>query len=172
MARRSRPYSPEEKAAALDLYVEKGVCEAARLSGIDKGTISKWAKALGLASLSTWHSEAAIAAATSKAKRLRKRIQLRLLEKADDLLSRMDEEHIDYKGNSLQGPVKVVFPKAPASACQSYATAAAILIDKYRLEMGEVTGRNELTGKDGAPLVPIVTRIVMEVPATDEGADS
>ena len=36
---------------------------------------------------------------------------------------------------------------------------------------GEGRSRMELTGADGSPLVPIVSRIVMEVPGPDDNAD-
>lgn len=39
--------------------------------------------------------------------------------------------------------VEIDLPEPPADAVQKLATAAAILIDKLRLELGESTGRTE-----------------------------
>ena len=69
---------------------------------------------------------------------LREELRVRLLEKALDALDRMDERHIDYKGNNA---LEVSWEVAPSGAFKDYATGAAILIDKYRLEMGETTSR-------------------------------
>jgi hypothetical protein len=74
-----------------------------------------------------------------------KRAELKqlLIANAVDLANRMHEEHIDFKSAGPAGPVEVTYPKAPAQACQQYATAIGILLDKYRLECGEVTSRDE-----------------------------
>ena len=70
-----------------------------------------------------------------------------LLERAADLLERMDEPHVEFKGKDAD---QVTYPMAPAAAVQNYATSAAILIDKFRLEMGEATGRQEHWSNDYA----------------------
>jgi hypothetical protein len=56
------------------------------------------------------------------------------------VLKRMDEPHVDFKGKDAD---RVVYPVAPAAAVQNYATSAAIMLDKYRLEVGEATARTE-----------------------------
>lgn len=83
---------------------------------------------------SYWTQEA------SKARQQVLRTTLRelLLLKACDALARMDEPHIDFKGKDA---FQVTYPKAPAGAFKQYADAAATLLDKYRLEMGEDTSR-------------------------------
>lgn len=143
MARRE--YTAEEKAEALRLYVEVGPCEAARRLGMDKRLVSKWAKKTGVATVATQKNLEGVEAAEAKAAHLRGKLKGLLLEKAVDLLGRMDEPHIDFKGKDVE---QVTYPKAPASACASYATAAGILIDKFRLENGEVTGREEVVTVD------------------------
>ena len=146
MARRE--YTAEERAEALRLYVEVGPCEAARRLGMDKRLVSKWAKKTGVATVATQKNLEGVEAAEAKAAHLRGKLKGLLLEKAVDLLGRMDEPHIDFKGGGNLGPVEVTYPKATASACQAYATAAAVLIDKFRLENGEVTGREEVVTVD------------------------
>ena len=52
----------------------------------------------------------------------------------------MDAPHIEFKGKDA---ISVEYPIAPAGAVQNYATSVGILIDKYRLEVGEATNRSE-----------------------------
>ena len=148
----NRKYSAEERAEALILYASEGLAETARQTGIPKPTIASWVTRAGLPHTdSTVKTEAATEAAQSRAKQLRADLQLRLLEKAVDLLDRMDAEHVDFKGKDAD---MVTYPIAPAAAVQNYATSVGILIDKYRLEMGEATTRNEsrALSDDLAPL--------------------
>lgn len=137
----ARTYSDDEKATALNVYASQGLAEAWRLTGIPKPTIASWARRLGLP-----HTDAAAKtreateAAAERAHRLRQDLRSKLLEKAVDLLDRMDAPHVEFKGKDARA---VTYPIAPAGAVQNYATSAAILIDKYRLEVGEATDRTE-----------------------------
>lgn len=142
MARRS--YTPEQRSRALELYVTKGCCHAARELGIPKTTIANWAKAAGLEP-PTENMTEGVKAVEARAAVKRAALKELLLDKALDLAHRMDEPHIDFKGKDVH---KVTYPKAPAAACQQYATSIGILIDKFRLENGEVTGREEVVTVD------------------------
>ena len=134
-------YSPERKAEALLLYMNVGLAEAWRQTGIPKPTISSWARRAGLPHTNAATKTAeATAAAAEAAKLTRARLRGELLDKALDLLQRMDAQHVEFKGKDAQ---EVIYPIAPASAVQAYAISVGVLIDKYRLEMGEVTGRTE-----------------------------
>jgi hypothetical protein len=136
-------YAEDEKAHALSLYQEVGLAEAWRQTGIPKPTIASWARRAGLphtdASVKT--REATIAA-SARADQIRAELRLKLLEKATDMLDRMDAEHVEFK-NSAKEIREVVYPIAPAAAVQHYAVTVGILIDKYRLEVGEATTRSE-----------------------------
>jgi dTDP-4-amino-4,6-dideoxygalactose transaminase len=136
-------YDDEAKAHALALYQEVGLSEAWRQTGIPKPTIASWARRAGLPHTdAAAKTQAATLAASARADQLRAELRLKLLEKATDLLDRMDAEHVEFK-NSAKEIREVVYPIAPAAAVQNYATSAAILIDKYRLEVGEATTRSE-----------------------------
>ena len=131
-------YSQEERDAALAVYQSDGLAAAYRASGASKPSIKRWAERSGIV---TYHGEKTQAATEARQVSIdAKRVKLRelLLDKALDMAARMDEPHIDFKGANV---TRVTFPKAPAGACQNYATSIAILIDKFRLESGEVTGR-------------------------------
>ena len=136
-------YTEEDKAAALALYAEVGLAETWRRTGIPKPTIASWARRAGLP-----HTDAAsktreaTLAASARADQLRTEIRHKILEKVSDLLDRMDAEHVEFK-NSAKEIREVVYPVAPAPAVQNYATSVGILIDKYRLEVGEATTRSE-----------------------------
>lgn len=137
----SRTYSPDEKATALNLYISDGLAHAWRITGIPKPTIASWARRAGMPHTdAAVKTEAATEAAADRAKQLREELRVKLLEKASDLLDRMDAPHIDFKGKDSD---EVTYPIAPAAAVQNYATSVGILIDKYRLEVGEATSRSE-----------------------------
>jgi hypothetical protein len=134
-------YTDEQKAEALDLYVEVGPAEAGSLTGIPSGTIRSWAHRADLPRLRYQKTEEATQAAQVRAEQKRAELQELLLDQAVDLMHRMNAPHKDFKGKDA---LEVWWEKAPAAAVQNYATSVAILIDKYRLEMGETTGRTEV----------------------------
>lgn len=135
-----RSYTDAQRGEALDLYDEVGAAEAARLLEfeVEANTIRVWAHRDGRSRYSAEKTEAATQASQHRQAERREELRETLLSKAMDMLMRMDEPHIDYKGKDA---MRVEWPKAPASACQSYMIAAATALDKYRLEMGEATSR-------------------------------
>ena len=143
MARRS--YTPDEKADALAAYAEHGPTWVAENLGIPASTVVGWARTEGVRTMRNERTAAAVEAVVVDRELQRERLRVLLLDKAVDLLGRMDEVHIDYRGKDCE---KVTFPKAPADACKSYAVAAAVLVDKLRLELGEATARTEHTLTD------------------------
>jgi transposase-like protein len=140
-----RTYTAEQRQAALELYREHGPGEAARRTGIRRGTISMWAKRGGVTVTRNEQTRAAVEAAQLHFKEKRERLRQQMLDKALDALERMDEPHVEFVG---QGGRKVKYPKAPAGAYRNYATSMAILVDKLRLELGEATSRDESIRKD------------------------
>lgn len=137
-----RTYIEEERIAAVELVASVGLAEAWRQTKIPKPTLVSWCQKAGVERFRPEQTRMAVEAAQAKAAELRQQLTYLLLEKAVDLLGRMDAEHVEFKGKDAD---QVTYPIAPASAVQNYATSAAILIDKYRLEMGEATGRTEST---------------------------
>jgi len=90
-------------------------------------------------------TDSATKAASARADLKREELRELLLDQAVDLLHRMNAPHKDFKGKDA---LTVWWDKAPSGATKDYATAAAILIDKYRLEMGEATNRTHVEGSD------------------------
>lgn len=177
---------PEEtKAKALALYLEVGPSQAARATGVPSGTVRYWASLEGLtgdrqaavvterlqrADLAEEERQAALAqAAADKERRIEaanlrselKRAELRelLMDRAVEALHRMDDEHVDFKGKDA---IKVTYPKPSAADMKNYAMTAAILLDKYRLELGEVTDRTESIGSE-SELDREIARLIDEV---------
>lgn len=137
-------YTDDVKARGVALYLEHGAAEAARIltnelgRNVPSGTIASWASRGDIAS--ERHANNLDRVECARVSREAKREQLRekILDKALDMLGRMDEPHHDYRGKDAD---RVTWEKAPADACKAYATSCAILVDKFRLEMGESTGR-------------------------------
>jgi transposase-like protein len=144
---RGHAFSEEEKQDAIRLVAEGGLASAWRETGIPKPTLVRWCKDAGVERFHPERTRAAVDALQQSAALNRERLRSELLERALDILERMDEPHVEFKGKDAD---EVTYPIAPAAAVQNYATSAAILIDKYRLEMGEATGRQESWTNDFA----------------------
>ena len=154
-----RTYSREEKEAALVMCEELGPYRASKRLGMPQRTLAGWSKKTGVSTSGQEKTKAATQARETRIAAKRAELKELLLEKAVDLAHRMDEPHIDFKSAGPMGPVEVTFPRAPADACRAYATSIGILIDKFRLEGGEVTSRDELR------------QVLLEWPAEDAMAD-
>lgn len=133
-------WTESQKTEAIQLVAEFGLAHAWRETGIPKPTLVRWCKDAGVERFHPEQTRTAIDALQARAEMLRESLRLGLLEKAEDLLERMDAPHTEFKGKDSD---EVTYPIAPASAVQNYATSAAILIDKHLLMSGEATGRTE-----------------------------
>ena len=138
-----RTYTEDEKRDALLAYVDHGPAEAARQTGISPLTISSWARRAGVHTNAVAKMKEATEALRARQDEMREELRVRMLHKALDLIDRMDAPHVEFKGKDAS---LVTYPVAPAGAVQNYATSIGILLDKYRLEMGEATGRTEHRG--------------------------
>lgn len=135
-------YSAAQREEAISYALQHGNSEASRKLGIPRGNIQRWLQEAGLnPGVVGSRMEAATNAATLKRNTLREKVRIRLLERAMYALDRMDKPHVEVRGTST--PVKVTLPTATDAGVQSLALAAAVLIDKFRLEMGEATTRGE-----------------------------
>lgn len=118
-------YTPEQRERALDLYREHGPREAARQTGVPASTITTWASRSNTSrTFETQKTQAATETLKTRAEQVRSEIRLLLVERAQDALK------LSSEASSLD--------------MKNYATAAAILLDKYRLEVGEATSRSEV----------------------------
>ena len=168
MARRE--YSWDFKAEVLAVYEVDGPAAAARLYEMPRRTIQKWAAAVGMGTEA--HSKDATQAACMAQKALRESIRAKVLQRADEMLDRMGEKTTIYVGSGAT-PVPVEVDKPSASVCKDLATTFGILLDKYRLEQGEATGREEVTvdGAAGArELLALHLARLAERSGTDEAA--
>ena len=134
-------YTDQQKADALDLCRTQGPSEASRRTGIPKGTLARWSKDAGIdGTYRAAKTQAATEAHKADAAAKREQLKRDLLDKAVQLLARMDEPHQEFVG--VKGN-EVVYDRAPAAAVKAYATSVGILIDKLRLEEGAATSREE-----------------------------
>lgn len=133
-------YTDEQKAQAVKLYLEVGPDEAAKEVGCSRRQVYRWLGRHGVTPKKPDQQRA-----ETEARHTEKREELRelLLDQALDMLHRMNEMHVEWREVDGQEE-QIVHLVSGANEAKSYATAAAILIDKYRLEMGETTGRTEV----------------------------
>lgn len=135
----------EERTAALAVYADRGLAAAHHETGVPKSTLRDWARDAGLdlaaiAGRSAEQTAAATEASEVRCSELRVRLRELFLATAVGLLERVDAPHKEFKGNDAH---EVEYESAPAGAARDYAVAAAICLDKYRLEVGEATSRDE-----------------------------
>lgn len=151
MTRSLNPDSPEyteaQKDAAIDRASAAGASTAAKETGINRSTIWRWMKERDLpTAANNARNRDAVAEVQARAAEVRARVGSKLLVRVEELLDRMTAPYQDVRSGHLRK-----FTKPPANAAKDLAIAAAVLIDKYRLEMGEATTRGEhrdLTGDD------------------------
>ena len=144
-----RSWSAEDQAHALMLYEELGSREASARAGIPESTIRNWARRRGVRTRSTTTNRDATEAASAKAARIRAEMKLQLLERAVEVLDRIDQPHIDFRivsdgAGAGSRVVEVEYPRPSPTGVREYAVAFGILLDKFRLENGEVTGRTAI----------------------------
>lgn len=146
--------TPKQRAAAVaeahrlitdeGLSANKAAEQVAKPLGVTSRAVHQWATKAGTNLGDHSHQAANRAREVQEAQYLAKRAALRnlLLEKVTDILGRMDQPQIDFRGKDAQ---EVTFPIANASDVRNYAVAAAVLIDKMRLEAGEPTSITQAT---------------------------
>lgn len=121
---------------ALDIYRTQGATAAALAIGCSRQTVYDWLAD----SLSTdTEKERQIAEAVARRTILREHARTRMVYTYLRLIDRCTES---MKIVTKDG-VEMELAEPTAEATQKFATAAAIFIDKLRLEMGESTGRTE-----------------------------
>lgn len=129
-------YTDTQRSEAVTLYIEHGAAEAARRTGINKRTISRWANAADVSADRDKNLTDAAERLTKQSTAQRAAIRVDLLDRIADVLQRMDEPHIDFRGKDA---IQVEWPTATSGDVKNYAVSFGILLDKYRLEMGEAT---------------------------------
>ena len=145
---RSR-YTPHQRAQAIDLALEThSITTAAETLDLPASTIRNWLtpeQRAEVAAHTRAKTDAARAQHQAKLAERRAALRVKLLERAERMLDRMTEPEVDYRGQQAR---EVEFPEASPASCKALATSAAILIDKLRLELGEVTDRTEHRSTD------------------------
>lgn len=141
-------WSDEEKAEALRLLAdpEATFYEVKAATSIPVGTLHRWAVAAGLER----SDDKRLAATERRTLRLQEKRSLiaeEFLDRVEDLMGRMDEPHV--VGYTKKGEA-IIHPMGASADCKNYITAAAIALDKFRLEMGEATSRTETRSTDAA----------------------
>lgn len=140
---RSR-YTPQQRAEAIERALHLGsITNAAETLDLPPTTVRSWLtpeQRAEVAAHGKAKTAAAIAQSRAKLDERRAALRVKLLDRAERMLDRMTEPEVDYRGQQAR---EVEFPEASPASCKALATSAAILIDKLRLELGEVTDRTE-----------------------------
>ena len=119
-------YTDAQKAEAVNLYVEVGATEAAKQTGISRRSINSWAKAAGFTAQANIEKTTAAREVLASA----------VAEKREVLRELLLDAGIHHVERSIAAE--------SGRDAQAWMTGAGIGIDKYRLEMGEATGRTEV----------------------------
>lgn len=148
-------HTPEQQAAAVTEALTAieldslSANEAARRIGERYGVtgrcISKWAAKHGtpLPTRSRERTKQATADLTAQYEARRATLRTKFLDAAEQALNRIQEPHYEWKTVDKR-LVRAEYDRAPSGATKDYVTAAAIAIDKIRLEEGKATGRHEI----------------------------
>jgi len=143
-------FTDVERQMALDIYRDRGATAAAKEIGCSRQTIYDW-----LADdVSTDESD--LKRRAERADVMRGILRDRLLRVAVRLVDRCSEPFVwyDKHGNAHAAD------EPPGAEVQRLMTAAAIAVDKYRLEMGEHTDRQ--SNLSVAPIDLELERIIAE----------
>lgn len=151
------------------MCAKSGQYRASKALGIPQTTLARWVKKSGIGSIAREKMRAAHEAREARITELRSSLRHRLLEEAHYCMDAIHHEHIDFKSAGKDGIVEVTFPVAPAAAVQHYATSAGILIDKFRLESGEVTSRDEHRNISESELDRDINSLLAEMARREEG---
>lgn len=152
-------WTPEQRQQALELHRSHGPAEAARQTGIPKGTIASWARRLGVETNVVVEREEAVEASALAAEQRRLELADALLSDVAGLRARlfasMSYAHVKVVGGGKDAPgdVETVWvdcdQPVPADQLRLVQSIAA-LIDKVQLLTGEATDRHDFT--DGMDL--------------------
>lgn len=138
------PYTAEQKARALELLETESVWAAVNEIGCTHVSVYRW-HAEHVRSLKQTEEETQ--AEQDQLKAMRSRVQRRLLEVA--------AAHVDRSDSAYS-----------AKDAKDYMTAAAIALDKYRLEMGEHTERASHLSPLDLELRRVIDEFDRQSPAT------
>ncbi len=129
----------------LALYVEHGAAVAAQKTGVAATSIRNWASKAGITDQRAKRTRAATEQAAAQMAEARERTRLKLAERAEELLDRINRPHTEFVGKD---GTPQHLEHATAEATRNYSVSVGILIDKLRLELGEATSRDESIRKD------------------------
>lgn len=158
-----RTYTDQQRADALELYLQHGLAEAARLYSVPRGTLSSWAVRAGVqtdaavAAAQREQTDAARARWAEVTQEHREELAGRLLAEVHTLLDQVQEPTTYYRVVTLSGgqgagasaavvPVDVPHPLAKDQ--QARVAAVASLVEKLQLLTGQATERHDLGDLD------------------------
>lgn len=150
----AKKYDDDTRERALQLYIERGVKDAADVLGIPAGTIASWAKRAGVQTEAPENLAAAVEARSLRLELRRGELAERLYDEANKLLGELwkPTEYVkivtvgvgDGVSDVAVGRATVEQPTFRDQ--QAIMTSVGIAVDKAQLLSGEATERSEANG--------------------------
>lgn len=140
--RRRRSFTAAMKTKTVEYSRSHSLVATGREFSVNPRTVANWRKAAGVSAEGQAAEKTRLARENLAAKR--KQLRVDMLERAGEMLKRMGEK---FTFATKDGTL-VEIEKPPASVCKDLALTLAILVDKLRLEEGEVTERTETLTSD------------------------
>lgn len=153
--------TPEEKAKALELYVEHGAAEASRMTGITAGTLRQWAHRSGVTVTRAEQTRAAVEAAVLTREARRAQMADKLLEDAERLRQQLwSPAKVHHWGTTSERSrdgttvtstefMEHTIDQPVYSDQRQIMTAMAIAVDKSFVLAGDSVERQEITLRNG-----------------------
>lgn len=153
----AKRWTDEQRDQALALYLEHGTTEAARRTGIPKGTVASWARRAGVETRTVPpQTEAAVESSALAAEQRRLELAEGMLGDIGGLRARLfagiSYAHVKVVGGGkdMAGDVETVWVDCdmPVPADQlRLVQAIGTLVDKVQLLTGQATERMDLVGE-------------------------
>ncbi len=130
--------------AADGMTANAAATKAGKTCKVTGRTVQRWAIAAGTPISTASHDKTKRAREEHRLQYQEQRelLKIRMAQLAHDVIDRCYTKHYDYV-SSKGGPVRVDYELPKSGDVKNYTTAAAILLDKCRLEEGKATERTE-----------------------------
>lgn len=150
----AKKYDDATRQRALDIYVERGVKDAADELGIPATTISSWARRAGVSTNAPENLAAAVEARSLRLEVKRGELAERMYDEAGKLLDHLWQptEYVKIvtvgqgEGYSEVAVGRVTVEQPTFRDQQAIMTSVGIAVDKAQLLSGEATERSEANG--------------------------
>lgn len=141
-------YSAEVRAAALEIYHLDGPSAAAEKYGMDKGTVTRWAKKAGVTTVATSRTRAATEARSVTLRERRQHLAESLMDTAEHIVPRIRAPFTIYSFSPKDNSVaEVTLPEPPATDVRAFAGAIGTLMTQISKVIETEVSATTVAGK-------------------------